>query len=182
MTTHGFTLIVEGVDINEPDVFDALYEAGCDDALIGTTSGIPVMDFSREAASLDEAILSAIMDAESVAGLQVVRIADLDLVSMSEIAERIGRSRECVRLWVTGARGPGGFPSPVNDPDSRYRFWRWSDVSDWLSRVLNGMPRSSEDHVRGAINAMLELRHNLRQLDPKDRPDLRTLAGPALSG
>ena len=34
MTTHGFTLIAEGVDINEPDVFDALYEAGCDDALV----------------------------------------------------------------------------------------------------------------------------------------------------
>lgn len=182
MTTHGFTLIVEGVDINEPDVFDALYEAGCDDALIGTTSGIPVIDFGREAASLAEAILSAITDAESVAGLRVVRIADLDLVSMSEIAERIGRSRECVRLWVTGARGPGGFPSPVNDPDSRYRFWRWSAVSDWLSRVLNRMPRSSEDHVRGAINAMLELRHHFHQLDPKDRPDLRALAGPALRG
>ncbi|WP_428278591.1 helix-turn-helix transcriptional regulator [Candidatus Palauibacter sp.] len=182
MTTHSFTLIVEGVDIDDPDVFNTLYEAGCDDATIGITNGIPVMDFDREAASLHAAILSAVADAESVSGLQVVRIADLDLVSMSEIAERIGRSRECVRLWVTGVRGPGGFPSPVNDPDSRYRFWRWSDVSDWLSRVLNGMPWSPEDHVRGAINAMLELRHHFRQLDPKDRPDLRALADPALGG
>ncbi len=182
MTTYRFTLIVEGVDINDPDVFNALYEAGCDDALIGTTSGIPVMDFSRRAASLYEAISSAIADAESVDGLRVVRIADLDLVSMSEIAARVGRSRECVRLWVTGARGPGGFPSPLNDPDSRYRFWRWSDVSDWLSRVLNGMPWSSEDHVRGAINATLELRHHLRRLDPQDRQDFLALADPAPGG
>ena len=83
MTTHSFTLIVEGVDINDPDVFDALYEAGCDDATIGVTNGIPVMDFDREAASFNEAILSAIADAESVESLRVVRIADPDLVSMS---------------------------------------------------------------------------------------------------
>ena len=69
MKTHSFTLIVEGVDIHDPDVFDALYEAGCDDALIGTTVGIPVMDFSRKAASLYEAISSAVADAESVDGL-----------------------------------------------------------------------------------------------------------------
>ncbi len=55
MTTHRFTLIVEGVDINDPDVFDAPYEAGCDDATIGTTDGIQVMDFSREALKLDAA-------------------------------------------------------------------------------------------------------------------------------
>lgn len=180
MKTHSFTLIVDGVDINDPDVFDALYEAGCDDATIGTTVGVPIMDFGREAASLREAIFSAITDAESVDGLRVVRIADPDLVSMSEIAARIGRSRECVRLWVLGKRGPGGFPPPVNDPHDRYRFWRWSDVAGWLREVLGGEPWSSEDHLRAAINATLELRHHLRQLDPRDRPDLRALAGSVL--
>ena len=180
MTTHRFTLIVEGVDINDPDVFDALYEAGCDDATIGTTDGIQVMDFSREAPKLDAAILSAIAHAESVEGLRVVRVDDLDLLSMSEIAARIGRSRECVRLWVTGARGPGGFPPPANDPSSRYRFWRWSDVKDWLSAAMNGTTWSSDGHVRGAINATLELRRHLRQLDPQHRRNLRALAGPAL--
>ncbi len=182
MTTHSFTLVVEGVDIDDPQVFDALYEAGCDDATIGITNGIPVMDFDRKAASLYEAISSAIADAESVDGLRVVRIADLDLVSMSEIAARVGRSRECVRLWVLGKRGPGGFPAPLNDPHDRYRFWRWSDVEGWLIGVLGGEPWSSQDHLRAAINAALELRHHFRQLDPKDRPDLRTLAGSALAG
>ena len=109
MTTHSFTLIVEGVEMDDPQVFNALYEAGCDDATIGITNGIPVMDFNREAASFCEAISSAIADAESVDGLRVVRIADLDLVSMSEIAARIGRSRECVRLWVLGS-GDGRIP------------------------------------------------------------------------
>jgi len=180
MKIHSFTLIVEGVDIHEQDVFDALYEAGCDDALIATTNGVQHLDFGREAASLYEALSSAIADAESVDGLRVVRIADPDLVSMSEIATRIGRSRECVRLWVNGKRGPGGFPAPLNSPHDRYRFWRWSDVEGWLRGVLGGEPWSAEDHLRAAINATLELRHHFRQLDPKDRPDLRPLAGAAL--
>ncbi|MDE2719436.1 hypothetical protein [Candidatus Palauibacter polyketidifaciens] len=182
MKIHSFTLIVEGVDIHEQAVLDALYEAGCDDALVATTNGIQHLDFGREAASLSEAISSAVADAESVDGLRVVRIADPDLVSMSEIAARIGRSRECVRLWVNGKRGPGGFPAPLNSPHDRYRFWRWSDVEGWLRGALGGEPWSAEDHLRAAINAALELRHHFRQLDPEDRPDLRALAGPALSG
>lgn len=182
MTIHSFVLIVEGPDIHERNVFDALYEAGCDDALMGTTNGIQHLDFGREAASLDKAILSAVADVESVDGLRVVRIADPDLVSMSEIAVRIGRSRECVRLWVLGKRGPGGFPAPLNNPHDRYRFWRWSDVEGWLRGVLGGEPWSSQDHLRAAINAALELRHHFRQLDPQDRPDLRALAGSALAG
>ena len=182
MTTFSFTLIVEGVEMDDPQVFNALYEAGCDDATIGITNGIPVMDFDRVAASFNEAILSAIADAESVDGLRVVRIADLDLVSMSEIAVRVGRSRECVRLWVLGKRGPGGFPAPLNSPHDRYRFWRWSDVEGWLRGVLGGEPWSSQDHLRAAINAALELRHHFRQLGPQDRPDLRALGGSALGG
>src|SRR3712207_8505223 len=31
----------------------------------------------------------------------------------SSIAERIGRSREAVRLWSIGRTGPGGFPAPA---------------------------------------------------------------------
>lgn len=182
MAKYDFTLIIEGRDIHENDVFDALYEAGCDDALFRSKDSTQYMDFTREAASLYEAISSAIADAESVDGLRVVRIADPDLVSMSEIAVRIGRSRECVRLWVLGKRGPGGFPAPLNNPHDRYRFWRWSDVEGWLRGVLGGEPWSSQDHLRAAINAALELRHHFRQLDPQDRPDLRALAGSALAG
>jgi len=182
MASHDFTLIVEGRDIHDDDVFDALYEAGCDDALFRSKDGTQYMDFTRDAESLYEAISSAIADAESVDGVRVVRIANPDLVSMSEIAARIGRSRECVRLWVNGKRGPGGFPAPLNNPHDRYRFWRWSDVEGWLRGVLGGEPWSAEDHLRAAINAALELRHHFRQLDPRDRPDLRALAGSALSG
>ena len=67
---------------------------------------------------------------------------------------------EGVRLLVTGARGPGGFPPPVTDPRGRYRLWRWSDVERWLAASLGEETATVEDHALAAINASLELRHH----------------------
>ena len=116
MPIHHFTLIVDGPDLQDDMFIDRLFEAGCDDAAIGRSDGIQYVDFDREAASLDEAVLSAVRDVEHVDGVSVVRVADAGLVSMTDIASRIGRTRESVRLLITGARGPGGFPAPVTDP------------------------------------------------------------------
>ena len=44
---------------------------------------------------------------ERVEGGEVVRIADAGLASMAAIAARMGRTRESVRLLVSGERGPG---------------------------------------------------------------------------
>jgi hypothetical protein len=38
---------------------------------------------------------------------------DQDLVSVRDIAQRVGRTRESVRLLVDGKRGPGNFPPPI---------------------------------------------------------------------
>ena len=75
---------------------DKLFEAGCDDAAVGRIDGIQYADFDREAASLDEAVLSAVRDVEHVDGVNVVRVADAGLVSMTDIASRIGSTREHV--------------------------------------------------------------------------------------
>ena len=76
MANHDFTLIIEGRDIHNDEVFDALYEAGCDDALFRSKDGTQYMDFTREAATLDEAISSAVRDIETVDGVRVARIPD----------------------------------------------------------------------------------------------------------
>ena len=76
MANHDFTLIIEGRDIHDDEVFDALYEAGCDDALLRSKDGTQYMDFTREAATLDEAISSAVRDIETVDGVRVARIPD----------------------------------------------------------------------------------------------------------
>ena len=136
MATHHFTLIVDGADVQDESVVNGLFESGCDDALVGSAHGVQFLDFDRDAASLGEAVLSAVADAERVDGVQVVRVADAGLASMADIAARTGRTREGVRLLVSGARGPGGFPPPVTDPRGRYRLWRWADVERWFGREL----------------------------------------------
>ena len=102
---HRFTLIVNGPDVQNETLIDALFESGCDDGLVGRAEGIQYIEFDREAAHLDEAVLSAVAAVEKVPGVMVARIADAGLVSMADIAARTGRTREGVRLLVAGARG-----------------------------------------------------------------------------
>jgi hypothetical protein len=61
---YEFTLILSGVRELTREVLDALYEAGCDDALIGMRDGTAYAQFCRQAASFREAILSATKDVE----------------------------------------------------------------------------------------------------------------------
>jgi len=58
---------------------DALFEAGCDDATVGEVDDVGYVDFVREAASLEDALRSAIEQVESVPGLTVTRMEPDDL-------------------------------------------------------------------------------------------------------
>ena len=177
VSLHHFTLIVDGPDVQQPALVDALFEAGCDDGLVGRSGGIQYIEFDREAPGLDDAVLSAVADVEKVPGVTVARIADAGLVSMAGIAARTGRTREGVRLLIAGARGPGGFPPPVTDPRSRYRLWRWSEVERWIAAYLGEPAESFDDGVLTAINASLELRRHGRRVHPSRQTMLRDLAG-----
>ena len=177
MSAWEFTLIVDGPDIQgNNDLLDALFEAGCDDALVGRTNCVQYLAFTREAACLEDAVLSAVADIERVSPLQVTRLIDSDLVSMSEIAERSGRTRESVRLLVNGERGPGGFPISATDPRRPHRVWRWSEVETWLRTVLGDEPQpDEEDDLLSALAAAIAARHHCRQLDPSQRERVRSL-------
>ena len=177
MSTFHFTLIVDGPDLQDEVRIGQLFEAGCDDAAIGRSDGVQFVDFDREAGTLDQALLSAVDDMETLDGVEVLRIADAGLASLADIAARLGRTRESVRLLVSGARGPGGFPKPVTDPRSRYRLWRWSDAERWFTERLDEALPISQDDVTAAFSAALELRHLRRSLAPATPITLRELVG-----
>jgi hypothetical protein len=161
MAEHEYTLIIEG-DLSDEDTARALFEAGCDDATFGIVDSMGYGEFAREAASLSDAVLEAIHQVESVPGLRVLRVEPDDLVTMSDIAERLDRSRESVRLLVAGRRGPGGFPSPVSHGMERNRLWRWTDVLVWLEELE---PEEIEAaHFIAAVNASLELRRKRHEM------------------
>jgi len=172
MARSEFVLVIDG-DVDDDAVIEALYEGRCSDATFGSVDGVGFGEFEREAEGFADAVLSAIADVESVAGLRVRRIEPDDLVTMSEIAERLGRTRESVRLLAAGERGAGDFPAPVSHLRSRFRLWRWSDVAAWAGMV------SDEERTRARFvaltNASLELR-DLWQLPRKERDSIRRLA------
>jgi hypothetical protein len=151
--TSSFTLIVDRV-IDDATA-DALYEAGLDDAGIGGFGGHPAIDVDREAPSLLDAIVSAVHQVESVAGIRVVRIEGEELVSQADIAERTGRTRQAVNHWIKRDRDTSGFPEPAYGAGTRSPLWRWSDVTAWLDPDTQEQDR---DRVVGLVNATLVTR------------------------
>ena len=93
MPTHHFTLIVDGADLQDEAVVDRLFESGCDDGLIGCVDDTQFIDFDREAASLDDAVLSAGAAVERTEGVQVIGIASVGLGSVTGIAAGTRRIR-----------------------------------------------------------------------------------------
>jgi len=79
---------------------------------------------------------------------------DDDLVAASDIAGRLGISRQAVAQFAQPA---GGFPSPVGTCASA-RVWRWAEVNEWLRE--HRPDRADQEHWPTAdeavvINAML---------------------------
>ncbi len=174
--TYNFVLIVEGDDLQQDTVADALFEAGCDDGLVSVADGVHYIEFDREASSLISAVLSAIVDIESVGNLSVVRLADAGLISVAAIAARTGRTREGVRLLISGERGPGGFPPPVTDPKGKWRLWRTDEVDRWFrSHSGTEVSDADDDRTRAAINAALELRRHRGLVEPESLDRIKTL-------
>jgi predicted DNA-binding transcriptional regulator AlpA len=163
LTLYTFTLLATGVD--EEDL-DALYEAGCDDAIVSFDAGQSEIEFDRAAPSLLEAIRTAIAATES-AGATVVRVEPDSLVPASAIAERMGRTRQSVDMLIKGQRGPGSFPPPVAGA-SRHPLWRWSEVEDWFVDYTGYRPDRERTAVIGAFNGALEARRNVRVSDDPD--------------
>ena len=70
---YAFTLEVSGIDTGRENYEDALYEAGCDDALLAVVNGTLFLDFQRRGSSFEDAVKSASRDIE-LAGGKVVRV------------------------------------------------------------------------------------------------------------
>lgn len=168
---HEFTLVLEGVvDVLEREHLDAWFEAGLDDATFGKVDGVGFADFARRAPSASDAILSAIAQLESaVPSVRVIRVEPDDLVSASDIAARLGRSRESVRLLIAGERGPGGFPAPLSHVKARGRLWRWAEVARWAHEAVGmGLPDTETAIFVAALNDALDLRRLAPELEARD--------------
>ncbi|GAB3659154.1 hypothetical protein GCM10027589_20140 [Actinocorallia lasiicapitis] len=124
---------------------------------------------SWEAKTLAKAMIEVILITESATTDLTVRRAEADpLLAMREIADRVGRTVESVRLAVTGQRGPGGFPAPET-----HRLWRWSQVAAWYG-ITDPVFEESGSTTR-AINGWLALREVVPEVAPDPRHLLSAL-------
>lgn len=146
MKIHEFTVIASGLDPEAEDFADRFFEAGCDDATLSFQKGVIIIEFYREAVSFSKAVASAYEDVLR-AGASVDRIEPDYLVSLSEIAERSGKSRQAISLYTNGGRGEG-FPAPVARITSKHPLYDWEEVAGWL---VERHALSMEELVRARI-------------------------------
>lgn len=173
MSSFDFYLALGPLSLPLDEIEDALYEAGCDDALLSFFGAAPTLDFTREADSFSEAVTSAIGDVERAGlGFVVLRVGPDDMVNAAEISHRAGVSREAVRLWIQGARGAGDFPPPAARV-GKSPVWSWLDVAEWL---LRGARVESEVVEQARFLAAVNLYLNKRRA-PALVAQLRFLEG-----
>jgi len=85
---YSFAVTIDGADLTSPDSPhpDALYEAGCDDALLTSSADEQRAIFDREAPSFADAVASAITAIETaIPGARVTAVERLDPASVTSL-------------------------------------------------------------------------------------------------
>lgn len=120
---------LRATDASAESLVERLGEAGCDDALVGVGQpGRIAVDFTREAKSGSEAVLSAIKDVRrAIPDAQLIE-ASPDYVGLTDVAELVGVSRQNMRKLMAAHLD---FPSPVHEGNSQ--IWHLDSVLRWLS-------------------------------------------------
>ena len=148
---YTFTLKYQlAADNCDPDALvEALAEAGCQDALVGIgRPGRLALEFTREADSAGDAMISALRDVRrAVPSARLIEAAP-DLVGLTDIAELVGVSRQNMRkLMLTHSNS---FPPPVHEGSAA--IWHLIDVLMWLqTRLGYVLPREVVDVAKAAL-------------------------------
>ena len=127
---YEFVLVVDGVSTEDDEAAAILTDAF--DGVLSWNRGLyrlAVSGTGRD--SYEAASRLAFRLTTSLPGLKIVRL-DPELVGISDIAQRIGHSRQNVQQWVNGERnGSRPFPAPEGCA-GRSLVWRWADINEWL--------------------------------------------------
>jgi len=130
MKTHEFTIVASGLDPEADGYEDRFFEAGCDDATLSFQKGVIIAEFARKAVSFSKAVANAYEDMLKT-GVKIERVEPDYLVSLSDIAERSGLTRQAISLYTKAERG-SSFPNPVARVTSNSPLWDWLEVTEWL--------------------------------------------------
>lgn len=138
---------------NVDELVDLLYAKGCDDALIGLgTKGRIALEFTREAASAEDAIISAHRDILGVLPDLLFIEAAPDYVGLTDVADLVSVTRQQMRKLQ---EENFTFPLPVHEGKSA--IWHLKDLLVWL---LENKPKY---RVSGAVLEVAEATAGLNQ-------------------
>ena len=178
MTRWDFELIVEGRDLCEDDAFAALCRASAstnDDIYPAWRADVQYAGFLRDADCLEDAVLSAVRQVESIGGVKVAGVSDASLVTLGQIAARSGRDEASLKELITGVSGPGGFPDSVPDPDDESPVWIWEEAVEWFHTALSEQLHDPNAAVFAALSDTLRARASCNQLDHDQRQRIAAL-------
>lgn len=132
-----------GVDLTDDAVTEALAPKHSVVMFPSSSGDITTIDATVDATSFVEALVTLVDAVRSAPVPECVAIRLVDpLVSISDIAEEAGVTRQAARNWSTGTR-QRGFPSPLTMVGDGTFIWRLADIEAWLDEVLNlGQGRS----------------------------------------
>lgn len=149
----GFELIFE-----VPAMTDDLEDRIADrlDAVIAVHMGVVTVTVEVDAPDAVSAARATVNSLVAL-GVRPLRLID-DLVTRSQIAERLGVTRQAVSLWVSGAReAVAGFPAPYVTTSGG--LWRWGEIVEAYAasgRVLDDgvrYPSRRDAQIIGGIVA-----------------------------
>lgn len=165
---YEFTFAIEGSGPDDTESVVALTEHF--DAMLARAAGVDLLTIASDGSDAIDAARTAVISTRFYVPQIEFLYLDRDLVGITEIAQRTGRSRQNVTQWVTGARHSDAvepFPK-VEGVVGRARVWLWAEVNLWLRQLDLG------DDIAGPNRAEItDIDYMLRH----DR--LRTLQRPA---
>lgn len=159
MGTYSLIAVVEGFDLDS-EAQNAALEDLAYPAVAGRSGGIVSIDADIDAHSSIDAFQQLAADVRAL-GAHIVRI-ELELVTVSEIADRFDVSRETARLWTIGERR-AGFPVHYQQVGGN-RTWAWPDVYAWAEMCgmeLDDFPPMTREEIT-ALNGALAHTRNAR--------------------
>ena len=170
---YTFTLKYQlGDDAGDVDaLLERLGAAGCTDALVGIGQpGRLALEFTREAASAEAAMHSALADVRRAAPSARLIEAAPDWVGLSDVAEIVGVSRQNMRKLMLAH--PGGFPAPVHEGSAA--IWHLADVLAWLqAKGGYALAQNVCDVARQALH--INLAREGQRLPPAAAKELQAL-------
>lgn len=143
-------------DANIDELVERLGAAGCDDAAVGIGQpGRVALDFTREAPSARQAIVSALKSVKrAIPRARLIEVTP-DLTGLTDVAELVGMTRQNMRkLMLTHAES---FPAPVHEGSTA--LWHLSSVLQWLKSRAGSQirqPLLDVAHIAMQINLVKE--------------------------